>query len=454
MEKKPFQEEYEKIKVPKEDVLKAIQTGVRRANSTETPKRNKNRLKAYMLSAATIFIASSLIFPSMSQVMAEVPLLGKVYMNFNDLVGRNLATQQLITDLNQKASSKGIDVSISSAYYDGAVIGVTFNVDGNVKTEQDGRLIGLYEIFEGQEGISESKELVYMDPTEKGYSGHIQLTYPKSELPPDTTFPLTFMSIGEEEGDWKFDIPIKQLAYETIKANEESRNIRANVKIHFDSVIIGKASSAINYTATFPNEGKSDQVRLEVYNDKGKEIRWLSNSNVDVATTDSEQQIIEKGRFIIPESLNEKTSYIEIQPKVALHEKDHFIKLEQQLPIELKSNRQNLAVTVEKTTLKEDKFIVEFQVNHGDMRNRDFIFFKDIAESDITLVRESEKEINEKPMKHSTKVVDKEELRFRSTFDLSTVSDFNKDDYIIKVNLDTLSSNMPIELESVKIDLK
>ncbi|MBK3494048.1 DUF4179 domain-containing protein [Viridibacillus sp. YIM B01967] len=453
MEKKQFQEEYEKIEVPKEDVLKAIQTGIRRASSIEKPKRNKKYLKSYILSAtAAILISSSFIFPSMSHVMAKIPLLAKVYVNFNDLVGRNLASQQLITQLNETASNKGIDVSITSAYYDGAVIGVTFNVKGNVKTDQDGQLMGFYEIFDGKEGIADSKEIVYMVPSGEGYSGHIQLNYPKSELPPDTTFPLEFKSIGESEGVWKFNVPINQLPFETIKTNEESSNSDANVKIHFDSIIEGEASTAINYTAIFPSEGKHDQVRLEVFDDQGKEIPLLSDG-IDLETNKSENQITVKGRTIIPQSLKEETSYLEIQPKVAVHEKNQFVTLEHQTPIEISSDRQNLSVTVEKITLKEQNFIVDFQVNHGDMRNWNLMFFKDFARNDIALVKESEKEIYEEPMKHSIEVLDEDDLRFRSTFDIGTVSDFSKDNYVIRVNLDSLSSNIPVELDSVKIDL-
>lgn len=455
MDKKQFQQEYEKIEVPQEDVLKAIKTGITRASSIETPKpkRNKKRFKSYILpAAAAILVSLSFISPSMSHVMAEVPLLGKLYANYNDLIGRNLESQQLITKLNETASNKGVDVSITSAYYDGAVIGITFNVEGNVKTEQDGRLMGFYEIFDGKEGIADSKEIVYMEPSEKGYSGHIQLNYPKSELPPDTTFPLEFKSIGKKEGVWKFDIPIKQLSYETIKTNKESSNVNAGVKVHFDSIIKGKASTAINYTATFPREGKHDQVRLEVFDDQGKEIPLLSDG-IDLETNKSEHQINVKGRTIIPQSLKEKTSYLEIHPKVAVHEKDQFVTLKQPTPIEINSDRQNLSITVENSTLKKGKFIVDFQVNHGDMRNWDFMFFKDFARNDISLVQESEKEIYKEPMKHSIKVLDEDNLRFRSTFEIGTASNFSKDNYVIRLNLNSLSLNMPVELETVKIDL-
>lgn len=94
----------------------------------------------------------------------------------------------------------------------------------------------------------------------------------------------------------------------------------ADVKVHFDSIIKGKASTAINYTAIFPNDGKYNQVRLEVYNDQGKEIPLLPDG-IDLETNKSENQITVKGRMIIPQSLKEKTSYLEIHPKVALHEK-------------------------------------------------------------------------------------------------------------------------------------
>jgi hypothetical protein len=63
--------------------------------------------------------------------------------------------------------------------------------------------------------------------------------------------------------------------------------------------------------------------------------------------------------------------------------------LEQQTPIKIQSDSQNLSVTVEKMKLKKGNFTVDFQVNHGDMRNWNFSFFKDFARNDITLVKES-----------------------------------------------------------------
>lgn len=47
----------------------------------------------------------------------------------------------------------------------------------------------------------------------------------------------------------------------------------------------------------------------------------------------------------------------------------------------------------------------------------------------------------------------KDNLRFRVTFDISNINDFVLDDYVIRINMGSLRSNIPFELDRVKIDL-
>ncbi|WP_161797360.1 hypothetical protein [Guptibacillus hwajinpoensis] len=56
-------------------------------------------------------------------------------------------------------------------------------------------------------------------------------------------------------------------------------------------------------------------------------------------------------------------------------------------------------------------------------------------------------------MKHSVKVLDKEKLIFRSTFEVSNGKIFGEDQYVVRVSLGDLSGNLPVELEPVKIEL-
>jgi hypothetical protein len=322
-----------------------------------------------------------------------------------------------------------------------------------VEADEEGSLAGFYEIFDGDKSIlenTETKEIVHMEPAEKGFTGHIQLSYPKSALPADTSFPLEFLSIGEKKGSWRFNVPIKQLPYETVAINKEST--KNDFKVHIDSVINGKASTAINYSAYFPSRGKHDDIRIEIYDDKGKPIRPITDMGFEKKKAG--EQIIVKGRTNILQPLKDKMSFVEIRPQLAISEPNQFVSLDGQTPVHIKSDRQNLSVLVEKIAVKDKTFTVDFQVNNGEKRNHHFMFFHDFARNDVTLVRESRKEVYEKPIKHTIKTLDKKRLRFRSTFDISKLRDFNPDKYVVRVNLGSLAINMPLELDPVKIDLE
>lgn len=58
-----------------------------------------------------------------------------------------------------------------------------------------------------------------------------------------------------------------------------------------------------------------------------------------------------------------------------------------------------------------------------------------------------------KLIKHTTKAIDKDNLRFRSTFNIGTIHDFSTDNYVLRVNFNTLHANIPVELDTVKVDL-
>jgi hypothetical protein len=312
MEKKMFHESIGQIEVPEEDVVKAIQAGVRKGSQVKA--KRKSGFKVIALSAAAaagLFVSSGFLFPSMSHVMADIPFLAKLYEN--DKVASNLAAQQLITELNEKATFDGIEVTVTDAYYDGAMIGVTFNVKGEVKGGEED-IYAFYEIFDRNPKIEETMELVKLLPTDDGYKGHIQLSYPGTELPAETTLPLNFLGIGkiddswkDEQGKWNFDVPILQLPYETITlglATELGRH-----KVTLEKLITGKSSTAIEYTLTYPEGGQ--KVMLDLFEGKGKQIiSGTSDAKLEKKTENG--IVIEKRRITIPMVLD--SDFIEVQP--------------------------------------------------------------------------------------------------------------------------------------------
>jgi hypothetical protein len=315
MEKKMFHESIDHIEVPRDDVIKAIQTGVRKGSQMKA--KRKPRIKVLGMStaaAAVLFVSSGFFFPSMSNVMAEIPFIAKLYEH--DKVAMNLSSQQLITELNEKASFAGIDVTVTDAYYDGAMIGVTFDVKGDVKGNKE-EVYAFYEIFDRDPIIDETMELVKLLPTDDGFKGHIQLSYPRTELPAETTLPLNFLGIGEiddswkdEQGKWNFDVPIKQLPFETVELGQMSEQDGYVVK--FDKLIQGNSSNAIEYTVKYP-VGKQ-RVWLELVDDHGNQIIG-GTSDAKLEKNTENGTVMEKRRMTIP--LVPDSDFIEVHLKLA-----------------------------------------------------------------------------------------------------------------------------------------
>ncbi|GAM15246.1 DUF4179 domain-containing protein [Mesobacillus selenatarsenatis] len=326
MKKKMFHESVDQIEVPEADVLKAIQAGVRKGSKIRAKQKSRFKvLGASVAAAAVLFVASGFMVPSVGKVMADIPFLAKLYEH--DKVAGNLASQQLITELNEKAAFDGIDVRVTDAYYDGAIIGVTFDVKGEVKGNED-EIYAFYEIFDRDPNIEETMELVKLLPIEGGYKGHIQLSYPRAELPAETTLPFNIIGIGEindnwkdEQGKWNFDVPISQLPFETV-ALGQAREL-GDYKITFEKLITGKSSIAIEYTLSYPEGG--ERVMLNLFDDRGKRMIG-GTSDAKLERNVENGTVTEKRRITIP--MVPDSDFIEVHPSIESGEKLDSVKID------------------------------------------------------------------------------------------------------------------------------
>ncbi|MCM3574939.1 DUF4179 domain-containing protein [Mesobacillus subterraneus] len=311
MEKKTFLESVDQIEVPREDVANAIKAGVKKGSKMKPKRRPLLKVAAVSAAAAVLFITSGFLFPSMASVMAEIPFLAKLYEH--DKVAGNLASQELITELNEKAAFDGIDVTVTDAYYDGAMIGVTFDVKGDIKGDED-EIYAFYEIFDRDQNIEETMELVKLLPVEGGYKGHVQLSYPIAGLPADTTLPFNIIGIGEisdswkdERGKWNFDVPISQLPFETVNLGQASE--LGPIQVIFKKLITGTSSTAIEYTLSYPKG--SQRVIINLFDGKGEQIIG-GTSDVKLEKNTENGMVTEKRRITIP--MFPAPDFMEVRP--------------------------------------------------------------------------------------------------------------------------------------------
>ncbi|WP_254610060.1 MULTISPECIES: DUF4179 domain-containing protein [unclassified Bacillus (in: firmicutes)] len=340
MDKQWFNDEVNKIDVPNEELNLAIQKGIAKAKAEKPVKKIHKKRRIALLTAASICIGvlgSGFVFPQMTRVLADVPIVGKVYSYFHDSIGQNLSASKLVTELNQQAVSNGISVTMNSIYYDGGRIGITFKVDNpdevKIKDTVANRFYYDFKLADGSQkwGSSASWDGRI---TKDGWFGNIHINYPEKELPQNTTLPITITSIGDTKGIWKFDIPVQQLENKMIHPQASVSSEDKEHTLNFEKITVGKSSIAIDYKAIYPLAGENDLARIEkVTDDKGKEIDFKT-SGIEFGREKDGNQIKSDERSIFGK-IPEDAEFITLHPNVRLSEKPSIQDLDQKTPFEI-----------------------------------------------------------------------------------------------------------------------
>ncbi|SFA71194.1 MULTISPECIES: DUF4179 domain-containing protein [unclassified Bacillus (in: firmicutes)] len=276
MNKEWFDNELLEIEVPQVEVMTAIKKGIAEGRNEKVRIARKTKVKKAGIitaTAASLLLASGFIFTPMTKVLASVPLIGAIYDDFHSQEGKQLAASNLVTELNEKAISNGVAVTITSAYYDGNIIGVTFRAEGDItknhapdNSPESGYS---FHIFDGNEQKQWAGTRESLQKKDGNYIGAFTLEYSEKEWPTAFTLPVTFTNMGGVQGEWTFDIPIKQLPVKKILTNTESVSSDGVYGLKMSSILIGKTNTSFHYEATMP---EYDSVSLRIFDDQGNQI--------------------------------------------------------------------------------------------------------------------------------------------------------------------------------------
>lgn len=319
----------DQIELPSEDIIHAIKKGMNEGRKIKQKKRVRARVKfsAWLSgTAAAVVLASGFVLSPVKTVLAEMPLIGKIYQKLDVEIGKELVKSNLVTEINQKATSNGVDVTVTSAYYDGNVIGVTIEAEGEdlsvenmekEKSPETGYTIRGkdQDLYPGLRGPLQKLK-------EGSYVAALEFELNEKELPKDFTLPLQFTHIANKTGDWKFSIPVKQLPVETIKFDESSVSKDGLHQIHINQLSIGKATSNLNYEFHHANTETNSVMHVEVFDENGKRVPLRSDRVVDV--TKKPEGIIENKELQIGK-IDEDVNYLMVYPEVvSLTNQDRF----------------------------------------------------------------------------------------------------------------------------------
>lgn len=464
MDKQWFNDEVNKIDVPKEELNIAIQKGIARAKAEKPVKKIYKKRRIALLTAASICIGvlgSGFVFPQMTRVLADVPLVGKVYSYFHDSIGQNLSASKLVTEINQQAVSNRISVTMNSVYYDGGRIGITFKVDNPEEVfmkNNSGR--GFYYDFKLFDGSEKWGRAASFDGkiTKDGWFGNIHIEYPEKELPQNTTLPITITSIGDTKGIWKFDIPVQQIENKVISPQASVSSEDKQHTLNFEKITVGKGSIAIDYKATYPLVGENDLARIgKVTDEQGNEIDFKT-SGIEFGREKVGNQIQSDERSIFGK-VPEDAEFITLHPNVRLSEKPSIQDLHQKTPFEIQSTRSDFKIVVNSIQHKKQKLILQYTLQNVDTKHISMDELINRGEV-MNLIDSSYLDKEFAPIGHvikgsDVKVLDKEKLQFQATFQLDGeygVKNFSLKNYVLEVEMSPYHPEKT--LPSVKIPLK
>ncbi|MBY6038155.1 DUF4179 domain-containing protein [Fictibacillus nanhaiensis] len=284
MDKEWFDKTLQDSELPKEDIMRAIQDGMNDGRKIKRKNKVKSRMKlsAWVTgTAASVVLASGFVFSPVNTVLAEMPLIGKLYETFNFEIGKELSASNLVTELNQKATSNGVDVTVTSAYYDGNVIGVTIKAEGEDLSLEEmdkghGPESGYALGGDDREQLAGARG-VLKKAKDGSYVAALEFEMRNEELPKDYTLSFSFISMANIRGDWQFDVPVKQLSLEKFMVNEKGSSKDGNYTMEIKSLSIGKATATLEYTSTHPLNEMDEGVNIKILDDQGNEVSLRSN---------------------------------------------------------------------------------------------------------------------------------------------------------------------------------
>jgi hypothetical protein len=455
VDKQWFNDEMNKIIVPQPDVSSAVKAGIARAQKEKPVAKGRFlRRKAPLIAAALFigFLGSGFVIPQMNHVLAKVPIIGEFFSYFSDSVGKNLAASKLVTEINQKAVSNGVGVTVDSMYYDAGKVGVIFNVDNDDVVKENSKEFFIdFKLGDGSSKWHNSASMTGLI-TPKGNIGNIIIDYPEKELPANTTLPLTITSINSTKGTWKFDIPINQLDSRKVNLQQSVSSDDNQHEFKLETITIGKESAAIDYKAIHSLAGENDVMRIDKVTDEhGKEILLLA-SGIEFGRNKMGNSIESEGRSII-EKIPDQAKFLMIYPFLGETEPAVIHPLDDKSPFEMHSTRSNAKLTVNHIQHNKSQLIVQYTLDNTDSANREIVG-EGMNLIDSSLIGKDIVPIGHIIKGSTVKVLNSDKLQFQATFKLDGeygAPNFSLEGYSLEVPLAFLLPEK--KLPPIKINL-
>jgi hypothetical protein len=466
MDNKELKGAVEQIPVPKEKVLHAISKGINRNGNKGTGKKKK--ILAGAASAAAVLgitIASGFVHPAMNNVLANAPLIGGIFQDFNDQRGIDLANQNAVTELNQAITKNGVTVKLTSAYFDGSVVSITGFVDDRVENGRNEKGEVSFDVnFEDNKGDNDpwlNGKSTDIRKVDNGYNFQWKMEYPYESFKENFSLPITIHNINGIKGEWNFDIPIRQDQNSTVAIDQEQKYPDKGGGICIKEILTAKETSSLVYETS--KKYKGDDMRIsKAVDNKGNVYRFGNQTRLE----DSEQEdgyhsTVRTEMTKLKADITSLTFYPQIS--IAAPREEQLL---DKKTFTLKSERIGLGLQVNDVMQQGDKLVVDYQLtglpeNLSDHKkeiinhNLEYAFWL----VDKNYASKIDPDNPFPPKNHGitlnkVTMIDQATAHYRSTFDLNgeeKIQDFNLEDTVLQFEFSSFVSSEDLEPFTVEL---
>jgi len=271
---------YNDIEIPKQELNFAIKKGIERGERFRRKRKYIRPLKRttfFATGAAALLLASGFIFTPVNQVLAQVPIIGSIYDNYQMTIGQNLAAEQLITEMNQTVENNGVKMSITSIFYDGSYVGLTFKASGDNLSETFGGETGpesgySYKMFDGKDESGWGSTMGTITKQGDEYVGAMILNNPNENSPDELEIPITFTHMAGVRGEWSFNLSVEKLPSRKIVLNETIHSTNKGYSLLFHDIKIGKTNAMLTYEELSTAGIEGENLHFKVVSDQGEKL--------------------------------------------------------------------------------------------------------------------------------------------------------------------------------------
>jgi hypothetical protein len=474
---KDIKRELENIDIPAE-LHNRVKLGVNQAKQEKLAQQNqpprkipfkRNKWKVGGIVAAsilTITLSSGFVHPSMNQVLASTPLLGGIYEQFGDKMGMHLAEQNLVTQLDQEVTKNGVTVKLTNVYFDGDVVSITGNVSGDLsKGHNEPGEVSFDVNFENNKGDNDpwlNGMSTGIQEKVSGYEFQWKMNYPYKEIKEEYKLPITVHYINGIEGEWTFNVPITQGHSTQLALDHVQQYENEGVAIKLKELKQSKASSSITFETITSFEG--DNIELYKAEDENGKVLFHYANDTLLAGSKEDDGYHQTFRKTV-DQIAEGTQAITFYPALTIADPTVQQRLDQP-SFTLESERSDLAIKVNKVKQEGDKLILdyEFQGLEENLSNHKFELVHHNLSYAFNLVDKDfvDKIDPENPVppeghsisRNEVKVIDKENLKFQSVFDLKgeeKYENFTLEDTVLQMDFYSFIGNKELAPFTVEL---